>query len=134
MSTCLRGELIPTQIMLETLLGVPIPACIYEDNAATITAISKGYSPTLRYLPRTQCISLGFLHETLRPDEDGSEDELERQIVLEKADTDDHKGDIMTKKMPRMSFETKLRMLGMMPVEEAHVKLPNVCALGRSAH
>ena len=64
------GELIPTQIMLETLLGVPIPAFNYEDNAATITAIDKGYSPTLRYLPRTQRIALGFLHETLRPDED----------------------------------------------------------------
>jgi hypothetical protein len=62
---------------------------------------------------------LGFLHERLRPEDDGSEDELEQRIVLEKADTNDQKGDIMTKEMTRMSFEAKLRMLGMIPISEA---------------
>ena len=88
-----------------------------EDNSATIVAINKGYSPTLRHLPRTQRIALGFLHDTLSPD---SDDELglhehEGPLTVEKDDTDSHKGDVFTKEMSRQSFEEKLHKLGMAP-------------------
>ena len=64
LSSCLRTELIPTQILLQVLLGKPLPAVIYGDNAACIIAVDKVYSPTLRYLPSTQRIAISFLKET----------------------------------------------------------------------
>ena len=57
-ATSLRAELIPLQQLLQLLLGRPVNAVIHEDNEACITAIRKGYSPTLRHILRTQRILL----------------------------------------------------------------------------
>ena len=118
LSSCLRSEVIPTQLLLQVLLGKALPAFVYEDNAACIIAVDKGYSPTLRYLPRTQRIAISFLKEVLRPGEDDEQDDLiecEGQISLEKIETVKHKGDVFTKELPRSSFEYKMNMLGMRP-------------------
>ena len=118
LSSCLRTEVLPTQILLQVLLGKAVPAVIYEDNAAAIAAVEKGYSPTLRYLPRTQRIAVGFLKEILKPEEEDECEDLtssEGKVRLEKVETDKHKGDLMTKELPRAAFEAKLRMLGMLP-------------------
>ena len=54
LASCLKSEVIPTQMLIEHILGRPVPAIIFEDNAAAIVAASKGYSPSMRYLKRTQ--------------------------------------------------------------------------------
>ena len=117
LSSCLRSELIPTQILLQVLLGRPVPGELMEDNSATIVAIQKGYSPTLRHLARTQRIALGFLHDTLSPDSDDELDlhENEGPLSVVKAETDNQKGDFLTKELPRSAFEHKLKTLGMTP-------------------
>ena len=94
LSACLKTELIPTQILLQVLLGKSVLATIYEDNAAYIIAVDKGYSPTLRYLRRTQRISISFLKEILRPGKEDDETDLteeEGTITLEKIKTAKHK-------------------------------------------
>ena len=77
LSSCVRTEGIPTQLLLQVLLGVLVRAVIYEDYAACISADDNGYSPTLWYLPRTQRISVSCLKEVLRPGED-DDDEADR--------------------------------------------------------
>jgi hypothetical protein len=93
---CLRQELIPLQILMQELLGRTIVGIIKEDNAACIIAITKGYSPSLRHIKRTQRIALGLLHELLFEDEEQDRDkDAVREwgkLRLEKAATAEHKG------------------------------------------
>ena len=65
MAACLRNEAIPLQSLMQAILRRPIDLEIMEANAATITSVNKGYSPSLRHLPRTQRVSLGLLHESI---------------------------------------------------------------------
>ena len=81
---------------------------IHEDNTSAITAIKKGYSPSLRHMPRTQRVCLGSLHEVLYDDEQGR---TAGGIQLVHSDTKTHKGDIFTKEMPPKDFNSKLSFL-----------------------
>ena len=93
-----------------------------EDNTATIEACVKGYSPSLRHLPRHQRCALGTVHDICFGDKDDTEEEkMERKmleekfgaITLEHRDSELHKADLFTKEMPRAPYEAKLRLIGM---------------------
>ena len=64
MSGALRHEAIPLQLLLQMCCGVVVPIRIHDDNSACIVSATKGYSPSMRYLPRTQRIAIGSAHET----------------------------------------------------------------------
>ena len=110
LSSALRTELMPAQVLLELILAQPIVAVLKEDNSATIVACNKGYSPAMRYVSRTQRIALGFLHDVLS----GEETPGEGKVVLEKAPTLEHKGDMFTKAMDTsLKFKRALEMIRM---------------------
>ena len=120
LSIAIRNDAIPLQILLSTLLGRPMRTKVFEDNEACITAARKGYSPSLRHLPRHQRLALGVVHETFYTDDDETEEDLKEKermrkqfgdIVLEHKDTKDHKGDFFTKELPRPAFEAAVRMM-----------------------
>ena len=88
---CCRQQLIPLQILLQALLGEAVDCIVKEDNAACIIAVTKGSSPSLRHLKRTQRIALGHLHEIFF-DEDEHHDgsaTTDGKFTLEKAATAD---------------------------------------------
>ena len=117
----LRGDIIPILSLLARCLGFPITCRLHEDNNATITAIVKGYSPSLRHLARTQRISLSFCHEVIQhpekkddlSDSDDEHDRTSGEIHLVKIETHLQLGDFFTKGFERREFETKIRSLGM---------------------
>ena len=80
LSSCLRTEVIPTQLLLQRILGRPIDSYIMEDNAATIVACERGYSPAMRFLKRTQRVSIGLIHDVLNQ----TPEEGEGRIILQK--------------------------------------------------
>ena len=83
---------------------------VREDNSAAILAIKKGYSPSLRHLPRTQRVSVGFLHECFYEQE--NHDCSHGALELVYHETSDHKADIFTKDMPPKAFREKLLLMG----------------------
>ena len=109
LSTCASEDAIPLQELISRILRRPIPMTIHEDNTSAITAIKKGYSPSLRHLNRTQRICLGSLHELLYDSEE--HDRTSGDIQLVHADTKTHKGDIFTKEMPPKDYNSKLSLL-----------------------
>ncbi len=70
----LQKEVIPLWLLLGQLLDRPMRLRTFEDNSATIIAIQKGFSASLRHLPRTQRLSVGFAHEFFHGHEDTAED------------------------------------------------------------
>ena len=76
---------------------------MHEDNSATIIGCEKGYSPAMRYLPRTQKIALGFIHEIIT--DECTEDPTCGTIRIVKAATDIHKGDCFTKELTPIKFQ-----------------------------
>ena len=114
---CCRQELIPLQILLQAMLGESVDCVVKEDNAACIIAVTKGYSPSLRHLKRTQRIALGHLHEIFfeeqaddREHRDGSA-LTDGKFTLEKAATADHKGDLFTKELHPAQFNHALDLI-----------------------
>ena len=101
MANCIRNELLPSQYLLQELLRKKVTAKVMEDNAATITAAMHGYSPSLRHLARSQRVSLGFVHEIVTR----GETEEDGNIQLEKAATEDHRGDLLTKELDVRKFD-----------------------------
>jgi len=110
LATCLKAEVIPAQQLLEDFFGRPIPAIVYEDNAAALTAVHKGYSPNMRYLKRTQRISIGMVNDVIVHKLD---DKKTGQIQVVKCATSDQKGDVFTKELPRAQFESALAKIRM---------------------
>ena len=104
----LRFELVPAQRLLARLLGRPIPGWIGEDNNATIIAVQKGYSPTLRHLQRSQRVSLGYVHEVVT----GQDDTSDGNIELAKVDTSSQKGDSFTKYLTPKDFHKAMDIIG----------------------
>jgi hypothetical protein len=109
MSTCVRNEAIPMQMLLEMIFRRPIDCEVREDNAAAIVAVTKGYSPTMRHLSRTQRVSLGMLHEIFEKEPV----EGEGRIRLVKAETSEHRGDAFTKELESHKFEHALDLIRM---------------------
>ena len=90
---------------------------VKEDSAACIINMTKGYSPSLRHLKRTQRVALGYLHEIFfeddmddRKDHDGSAT-TDGKFTLEKAATADHKGDFFRKELHHAQFNHALDLI-----------------------
>ena len=90
---CIKMEALAIQSFFSMVLGRPIVLRVMEDNTTCITAVDKGYSQAMRYLPRTQRTSLGFLHEVFH-EIDGADI---GPAILQHASTKKHKGDFFTK-------------------------------------
>ena len=122
LSSCLRTELIPVQHFLQVALGRAVPAKLMEDNSATIVACEKGYSPSLRHMPRTQRCGLGFINEVIQE----PPSPLEGCISIEKVSTDEHRGDCFTKELVPAKFARAvelLRVRGKAAVKNSPAKL-----------
>ena len=65
-SVAIRGVALPVQMLLKDMLGTVVPILCKIDNTQAIQAIKNGYSKKLRYLPRTQRVSIGALNEIWR--------------------------------------------------------------------
>ena len=108
MSTWLRGDGMPAQVLLSLMLKQPVPLEILEDNSSCIVAVAKGYSPAMRYLPRADRISLDFLcdatTETGNPKGD---------CQVKKVDTKVHKGDFFTKALNVNDFLVGRERIGL---------------------
>ena len=111
---CLAMEAIPAQVLLEAILQRPIYIKLMEDNAATITSITKGYSPSLRHLKRQHQVSLGHFPESVTT---GPREYKDCNIWLLKADTAVHKGDLFTKELDIPKFQAAMKMIGMQAVQ-----------------
>ena len=109
LSSCLRTEALPTQYLLQKLLRRPVRVRLMEDNAATVTAVLKGYSPALRHIPRSHKVSLSFVHEMCTLNEEPEDGEV--RIV--KASTEEHRGDMFTKELDTAKFLNALNMIRM---------------------
>ena len=109
LATCVRNEVLPMQSLLELIFRKPVDCEIMEDNAAAIIAITKGYSPTMRYLPRTQRVSLGMLSEIFSKEPEDNEG----RVRLVKADTNEHRGDAFTKELESHKFARALELIRM---------------------
>ena len=124
LNEAIKKEVLPIQMLMSKLLDREVQADIFEDNAACITSVSKGYSPAMRYIGRTQKVQLGFLHDVCRIDnnEEGDlqrvkpktdEETDDKPINLKKVETDKQKADLFTKELDRIKFRQLASMIGM---------------------
>ena len=97
------------QTLLQHFLRRPIDLDVMEDNAATIVAASRGYSPAMRHLTRSQRTSLGFVHDMISQKPNPGEG----SISIVKADTKEHRGDMFAKELEPKAFDHALRMIRM---------------------
>ena len=95
LSECMRVDGIALQALFSLILKRPVVFRAMEDNTACIRGVEKGYSQAMRYLPRHQRTSLGFLHEVFCGEDEDSE--LIGPNILQHAPTKKHKGDFFTK-------------------------------------
>ena len=107
LSSALRHEAIPLQLLLEQCLGIRVPIRIHEDNTAAITAALKGYTPAMRYLPRTQRIAVSFISEIIN--NEGN------RIRIFHQQTATQKGDVFTKELGSADFWKAMKLLKYMP-------------------
>ena len=99
-----KHEGIPTQMLLERMLGIDIPLVALVDNTQAISAVTKGYSKKLKFLERTHKVSIGLLHELV----------VERgAMILRHAPTATHRGDGFTKAMSPARFLEARDLMGM---------------------
>ena len=105
LSEGLFNEAIPVQTVLNMVLGFEIPVTLHEDNTACIHIINAGYSAKLKYLSRTQKLSIATLKETI----------VSLGYNLQYTETIDQLADIFTKclaKVPFCAALSRLRISG----------------------
>ena len=105
LSEGLFNEAIPVQSVLNMVLGFEIPVTLHEDNTACIHIINAGYSAKLKYLSRTQKLSIASLKETI----------VSLGYNLQYTETIDQLADIFTKclaKVPFCAALSRLRISG----------------------
>ena len=107
LSSAVRHDALPAQHLLKSVYGETVPIKVHEDNAACIISIEKGYSPAMRYLLRTQRVSIGLLNEIT------TDEALKVEILKEP--TASQKGDMFTKELPSPSFWKAVAMIGVKP-------------------
>jgi hypothetical protein len=98
----LKREVIPALEQLERSLNREVELIGKEDNTQCISAIKRGYSPSLRYLGRHCRTGLGFCHEVFYPDLDDGEAKYKAR--LEYCPSAEQRGDWMTKALDRKAF------------------------------
>jgi hypothetical protein len=99
------------QDFLEAALGHPIPAILKEDNSAALIACNKGYSLAMRGLRRMQRVSIGYIHDVINTPASASTG----GVVMEKAPTATHKGDMFTKPLDANKFNLSLGLIQVKP-------------------
>ena len=67
LDAALKRDVILILHQIEVTLGRPVKLVGKEDNTACISAVKRGYSPALKYLPRHAQVSLGFANEVFHP-------------------------------------------------------------------
>jgi hypothetical protein len=105
----MKDDAIALQQLFQIWLGRPVEIRIMEDNAATIAASYKGYSPSLRHLPRMNRTSIGFLYDCLTQVADKENGKIE----MLKVETDLHKGDMFTKQLVVAKFLAAMQLINM---------------------
>ena len=100
-STCRSS--IPIQILMEEIFGFECPISHFEDNQPSITSIKNGASQNLRYMKKTQRISIPFLHDIF---EDGSNE-------IDFVATEENIADLFTKFLSVGTHWKHLRALGL---------------------
>ena len=111
LATYMRNEVLPLQELWQRILQKPIHVVVHEDNTAAITIVRKGYSPSLRCLPRTHRTSIGVVHETFHEPPPPGCGECELIYV----ESTKNKGDLMTKYLDRPALEKALEMIQVVP-------------------
>ena len=104
-SVAIRSVALPIQMLLNDMLGIVVPIVCKIDNTQAIQAIKNGYSKKLRYLPRTQRVSIGSLHEIWR--------DPALAMEVEYAPSAEHKGDFFTKELGAAMFKEARERVGM---------------------
>ena len=104
LSTGLRQEGIPAQVLFELFLDRPVPMHVLVDNEQTIAAAKKGYSKKLRAFSRTFRCSLGVIHECIM-------DEALR-ISLGHVPSKLNKANLFTKALGGPDFEHERELAG----------------------
>ena len=109
MSTSVRQEALPVQLLFEALLGQRLPLQVFVDNTQCISAVEKGYSKKLKHLARTHRVSIGVLNELLEdPDLDMTLDYCETSVML---------ADSFTKALPPASYIAAKSAMGLRPLK-----------------
>ena len=93
----------PYQALLQTVFNYECPSSHFEDNQPSITSIKNGASQALRYMTKSQRVSIPFLHEVFH---DGSN---EIDFIV----TENNIADIFTKFLPAGLDWKHLRALGL---------------------
>ena len=102
LSSAMKLEGLPMQDLFATALGREMTVEAREDNTQCIAAVKNGYSAVLRHLPRTERIALSVCHELFI--------ENEGTYVLKYEPSEEHRGDIFTKKLSPILFERAVNM------------------------
>ena len=110
LSTGMKAEGLPMQDPFTAALGRDVIMEAREDNTQCIQAVRTGYSPALRHLPRTERIALSVCHELFV--------ESEGLYVLKYEPSEEHRGDIFTKKLPPILFERAIGMACLRRISE----------------
>jgi hypothetical protein len=109
MSTSVRQEALPIQLLFEVLLGRRLPLQVFVDNTQCISAVEKGYSKKRRHLARTHRVSIGVLHELLE-DEDAA-------MSIAYCETAAMLADSFTKGLPPASFMVAKKAMGLQAMQ-----------------
>ena len=107
LSSGLRKEALPIQLLLETFLGKRLQVRCLVDNTQAIAAVKRGYSKKLRHLPRTQRVTVGVLHECC--------EDPEMCVSVEHCPTKDMKADIFTKALNPAMYVNARDMINVLP-------------------
>ena len=101
-SKILRESALPAEQLWSLLLDRRVLLKLKEDNTATIRIIETGYSSQLRYISKTQRVSIGFVHEACSAED----------VLLEYIDTNLQKGDFLTKGLDQLKIKSACLMVG----------------------
>ena len=69
---------------------------------------AEGHSPTMRHMRRQHKVSISHLHETI---EYNPQDGIHGRIQVEKASSEEHRGDLYTKELDVAKYVNALRMI-----------------------
>ena len=107
----LKKEVIPLLHQMEVSLKRMVILCGLEDNTQCISALKRGYSPSLRHLQRHSRLSLGFSHEVFYPDRTDP-NAPQYLACLQYCETAQQKGDWMTMENVPNKFVACLKLAG----------------------
>jgi hypothetical protein len=97
-----KTDLLPLKCLWSSWLERDISTTIHEDNSAAIVITQKGFSAALRYVCRTQRVSLAWLAEVLKRE----------SIGVDKIDSKDQKADGFTKEFNGVDWQGICMLLG----------------------